>query len=114
MVNFTDRVPENPNQWTMEKADGSSETVTLKRADNPVNAGTPLDRETFMGVQGFISGTTVFNSSGSITETNETGTLTTTFQSNGNIVEKFVGADGQTVTKTTSFLSDGSIKEVLG
>ena len=114
MYNISDRVPQNPNQWTLEKSDGSSETVTLKRADNPVNEGTPVNRETLLGMQGFVDGTTSFESGGSIVETNETGTLTTTFQSNGNIVEKFVGADGQTVTKTTSFLSDGSIKEVLG
>lgn len=112
MVNFTDRVPENPNQYILTTG-GQAQTVTIVRDDNPVNAGTPLDRETFMGVQGFISGTTVFNSSGSITETNETGTLTTTFLSNGSIQEAFVGTDGSTVTKTTTFLSNGNIQEVL-
>lgn len=75
-------------------------------------SGTPLNRANMMAIQGFQASTTVFNSDGSITETNADGdTLTITFLSNGNIVEKFVGE--KTITLTTSFNNDGSITGVL-
>lgn len=74
--------------------------------------GTPLNREKMMAIQGFQAMRTVFNADGSITETNSDGhTLTTTFSSNGNIVERFVG--GRTITKTTTFNANGSITEAL-
>lgn len=113
MYNISDRVPQNPNQWTLKKADGSTETVTLTRNDNPVNEGTPINRETLMGVQGFVTTTTKFNADGSITEENATGTVTTKFNSDGSITETFLGTDGQQIIKTTTFLSDGSISEVI-
>ena len=114
MYNITDRIPQNPNQWTMQKSDGSSETVTLERADNPVNVGTPINRETLLGMQGFVGGTITFESSGNIVEANETGTMTTEFLSDGSIKQTFSGADGQTIIKTTTFGADGNITEVLG
>lgn len=74
--------------------------------------GTPINRANLMAIQGFIAKTTVFNSDGSITETNGSGeTLTTTFNADGSITEKFVGT--KTITKTTKFNADGSITEVL-
>lgn len=109
-----DRVPQNPNQWNMQKSDGSSENVTLTRADNPVVEGSPINEKTLMGVQGYVDSTTVFNPDGSITETNETGTTTTVFNADGSITETFVSNSQKTKIKTTTFESDGSIKEVLG
>ena len=74
--------------------------------------GTPINRSALMAMQGFIGSTTVFNSDGSITETNSEGeTLTTVFRADGSIVETFVGE--KTITKTTIFNSDGSISEVI-
>lgn len=74
--------------------------------------GTPLNREKMMAIQGFQGVRTMFNSNGSITETNSDGhTLTTTFNSNGSITERFVG--DKTITKTTTFNSDGSITETI-
>jgi diaminopimelate epimerase len=65
-----------------------------------------------MALQGFVAKTTVFNSDGSITETNGNGqTLTTTFNSDGSITERFVGE--KTITKTITFKADGSIGEVI-
>ena len=74
-------------------------------------SGTPINRANLMAIQGFVDKNTVFNSDGSITETNGKGeTLTTTF--NGNTVtEIFVGE--KTITKTITFGNDGSIEEVL-
>ena len=65
-----------------------------------------------MAMQGFQAQSTVFNSDGSITETNGLGqTKTTRFNTDGSITETFVG--NKTITKTTTFNIDGSITEVL-
>lgn len=73
--------------------------------------GTPLNRDYLMAMQGFDSVETVFNSDGSIVETNALGeTKTTTFNNDGSITETFVGE--KTITKTTSFTNDG-VLEVL-
>ena len=75
-------------------------------------SGTPINRENLMAIQGFVSRKTVFNVDGSIVETNSKGeTLTTTFNSDGSITERFVG--DKTITKTTTFNKDGTIEEVL-
>ena len=75
-------------------------------------AGTPINRDSLMAIQGFIAKTTVFNEDGSITETNADGhTKTTSFETNGSITEVFVGE--KTITKKTSFNEDGSITEVI-
>ena len=74
--------------------------------------GTPINREKLMALQGFIGKHTVFNSDGSITETNAVGhTKTTMFNSDGTITETFVGT--KTIVKTTTFNADGSITEVI-
>ena len=71
-------------------------------------SGTPINRANLMAIQGFIAKTTVFNTDGSITETNGNGeTLTTTFNTDGSITETFVGS--KTITMTTTFNDDGSI-----
>lgn len=76
-------------------------------------AGTPINRANMMAMQGFIAKTTVFNSDGTITETNGDGeTLTTEFLADGTIKETFVGS--KTVVKTTTFNDDGTIIEALG
>ena len=72
--------------------------------------GTNINRAFLMAMQGFQAQTTVFNSDGSITETNGLGqTKTTTFNADGTITETFVGE--KPITKTTTFNSDGSITE---
>ncbi len=74
--------------------------------------GTVINRKAMMALQGFAAMTTVFNSDGSITETNELGqTKKTTFNADGSITETFTGE--KTITKTTTFNKDGSITEVI-
>lgn len=69
--------------------------------------------EKMLAIEGFQSLTTVFNSDGSITETNSKGdTLKTVFNSNGTITET-LKTSSKTITKTTTFLSNGNIKEVI-
>lgn len=41
-----DRVPTLPGRTKMTKADGSTEYVTIERADEPTQAGTPLNKAT--------------------------------------------------------------------
>jgi hypothetical protein len=41
-----DRVPQNPGRVKITHADGTSEYVTLERADNPTQIGTPLNKNT--------------------------------------------------------------------
>ena len=73
-------------------------------------AGTPINRENLMAMQGFIAKTTVFNDNGSITETNGKGeALTTVFNDDGSITETLVGA--KTITKTTTFNAGGVSEE---
>lgn len=114
MIDFLDRVPAvgMSNKKVIEYSDGRSEVVTITAADNATTVGTPINRANLMAIQGFIAKTTVFNSDGSITETNSKGEkLTTRFNTDGSITETFVGE--KTITKTTTFNSDGSITEVI-
>lgn len=43
---FEDRVAKYPGRWTMVKADGTSEIVTLVRNDEPSVEGTPINAST--------------------------------------------------------------------
>ena len=85
--------------------------------------GTPINRDNLMAMQGFIANNTIFNTDGSITETNSKGevlttvfspinisVLTTVFNEDGSITEIFMGE--KTITKTTSF-SGNTISEVI-
>lgn len=81
-------------------------------------AGTPINRENLMAMQGFVATRTdppTQNEQGeeqiiqTNTETNEQ--MIITFKSNGQIEEKFIGK--KTITKTTTFNADGSISEVI-
>ena len=75
-------------------------------------SGTPINRENMMAMQGFIKSDIVFNSNGSIIDTNSKGeTLTTEFNSDGSITETLAGE--KTIIKTTKFNSNGSISEVI-
>lgn len=74
-------------------------------------AGTPLNRINMMAIQGFEAQTTVFNSDGSITQTNSQGQKKTTVFDENQIIETFVGE--KTIVKTTTFNDDGSISEVV-
>lgn len=74
--------------------------------------GTNINRQSLMAIQGFVAAETVFNSDGSITETNLLGqTLTTVFNADGSVTETLSGE--KTISLTTTFNSDGSISEVL-
>lgn len=75
-------------------------------------SGTPINRANLMSLQGFEPTETVFNSDGSITQTNSHGeTLKVIFNSDGSISEVFTGE--KTITKITKFSQNGKITEVI-
>lgn len=45
-MHFVDRKAKYPGRWTMTKSDGTSETITLIRNDEPVVDGTPMNADT--------------------------------------------------------------------
>jgi hypothetical protein len=52
---FQDRISNFPNRYKITRTDGTSEYVTLERADVPIRIGTPLNAATFnemVGMQG--------------------------------------------------------------
>lgn len=113
MIDAIDRISENPNTYEIRKSDGSTEIVTITRKDNPIEDGTPINRELLMAMQGFIGMTTIFEDDGSITETNSKGeVMKTIFNSDGSIIERFI-SNGRTIAKTTYFDKDGTIREVM-
>ena len=99
MVNIVNRVPQNPNQYTLRKSDGSSETVTLERADNPIVEGSLIGRKLLMAMQGFETYNVEFGTD-YILETNSEGdTLRTTFPDGELAHQEFTSVStGQTVT----------------
>lgn len=114
MKDFLDRQPTQAGRRKLTYGDGTSEFVTVEMADAPTREGTPLNRETMMALQGFQETKTVFNTDGSITETNEKGeTLVTVFNADGSITKTFTNVEGMTIALKTVFNGDGSIEEVF-
>lgn len=108
IIDVIDRAPANAGRVILAPVSGQDNTYDMMRADNPSIEGTPINRDLFMQLQGFVAGTTVFNSDGSITETGPSGTKVTVFGTN-NVTETFTGNSGKVVVMTTNFNSDGSI-----
>lgn len=74
--------------------------------------GTNINREALMAIQGFKAQSTAISPSGAIIiETNDEGHKLTTQIRTDSVIETFVGE--KTITKTTTFNSDGSIVEVI-
>lgn len=113
MIEFIDKIQSNPNRIKLTAVEGEENTYDFQKVGTVTTHGTALNRYALMAIQGFQSVDTVFNSDGSIVETNALGeTKTTTFSKDGKtITEVFKGT--KTMTKTTTFNSDGSISEVV-
>ena len=45
-VDFKDRIPTHPGRVTLEPVEGAVNTYTMARADEPTEAGTPIDKAT--------------------------------------------------------------------
>lgn len=76
------------------------------------NDGTPINRSNMMAIQGFVGCTVQYGKNGEIVETNALGeTLTTVKNEDGSYTQTFVGE--KTITKTTTFNTNGTILEVI-
>ena len=51
MNEVVDRVPSQPGRYKMTMPDGSTQYVTLERADEPTMVGTPLNKALFDSIQ---------------------------------------------------------------
>lgn len=68
-------------------------------------AGTSINRQALMAIQGFITETTAYTANG-VTRTNSLGqTLTTVVNSDGSVTETFTG--DKTITRTIKLKSTG-------
>lgn len=52
--NFVDRVSTYPNRYKVTRGDGTTEYLTLERADEPTVVGTPLNAETFNNIVNLV------------------------------------------------------------
>ena len=112
---ITDRVSKYPGRVKL-KPTGAPDEYTLIRADAPINVGTSVNAKILRGIYGMENAKTIFNSDGSIVETDpDTRTsLKTIFNSDGSISEVMTdGETGRVIEKKTIFNSDGSITEVI-
>lgn len=66
-VQFVDREAANPNRYKITREDGTTEYITLERADNPTVEGTPLNAETFNGMMSGFSETGHKHAAGDVT-----------------------------------------------
>ena len=113
MIEFTDHIAGEGKQGRVKLIyeDGREEFVKIQLADDSVNGGTPLNRNSLMAIQGFIGMTTEKQSDGSILQTNSNGhTLLTTKNPNGSITQTFTGE--KVITKTIT-KQNGKIVEVI-
>ena len=124
MKDFIDRISGKPNRYKMTKeTDGTSEYVTMQLEDEPSKAGTPLNREAFMAVQGFRAADTTISKSGNVTTIivnyadggKSEITITKNSATETVIVDKYTGNSGEVITKTVTITkgTGTTIKEVL-
>ncbi len=108
------RVPLYPGRVTLDPVSGN--TYDLTRADNPTQAGTPLNAALLNAIYGFDNVNTTFQSNGDILQKdpNTGAQILTHFNADGSIKETFSQGSNPALVKTTTFNSNGSISEVLG
>ena len=73
-------------------------------------AGTPINRENLMGIQGYQNEDVNFGDT--ITKTNSKGETETITFSGNQIIKTFVGVGGKTITQTITFANNGYEKRL--
>lgn len=108
------RVPLYPGRVNLARVSGN--VYDLTRADQPTQAGTPVNAALLNAIYGFDNIETTFQSNGDILQRDpDTGAqILTHFNSDGSIKETFSQGSAPALVKTTIFEADGSISEVLG
>ena len=119
LIDFLDHLADAGKQGRIKLTyeDGRTEFVKTELADDAKQAGTPINRENMMALQGF-SNCDIYEDVNELGEkqviedyVDRNEKLITTFKLDGRIEEKFIGE--KTITKTTTFNSNGSISEVI-
>ena len=107
------RVPLYPGRVTLDPVSGN--TYDLTRADQPTQVGTPVNAALLNAIYGFDNVETTFQNNGDILQKdpNTGAQILTHFNSDGSITQTFTQGDNLPLTKTTTFNLDGSISEVL-
>ena len=108
------RVPLYPGRVNLELVSGN--VYDLTRADQPTQAGTAVNAALLNAIYGFDNIQTTFQSNGDILQKdpNTGAQILTHFNSDGSIKETFSQGTAPALVKTTTFGADGSISEVLG
>ena len=108
------RVPLYPGRVNLELVSGN--VYDLTRADQPTQAGTAVNAALLNAIYGFDNVETTFQSNGDILQKdpNTGAQILTHFNSDGSIKETFSQGTAPALVKTTTFGADGSISEVLG
>ena len=108
------RVPLYPGRVNLAPVIGN--VYDLTRADQPTQAGTPVNAALLNAIYGFDNVETTFQRNGNILQRDPyTGAqILTHFNSDGSIIETFSQGSAPALVKTTTFEADGSISEVLG
>lgn len=113
MKDFTDRQPTQAGRRKITYADGNSEYVTVEMADEPTREGTPLNRDTFMEIQGYENYTTEIISSEKIKKTYPTGVEYITLSEDGTVLHTFTGDSGLTVSTSVELTKNGIVRRRL-
>ena len=108
MIECIDRIPTYKNRKKITYEDGTSETVTIENADEPIVDGTPINRENLMAMQGYHKETVIFGDT--IIKTNENNETETITFKGSQIIKQFVGE--KTITQTITFTKNGYAKEL--
>ena len=108
------RVPLYPGRVKLAPVSGN--VYDLTRADQPTQAGTPVNAGLLNAIYGFDNVETTFQRNGNILQRdpNTGAQILTHFNSDGSIIETFSQGSAPALVKTTIFGADGSISEVLG
>lgn len=108
------RVPLYPGRVNLAPVSGN--VYDLTRADQPTQAGTAVNAALLNAIYGFDNIQTTFQSNGDILQKdpNTGAQILTHFNSDGSIEETFSQGTTPALVKTTTFGADGSISEVLG
>ena len=107
------RVPLYPGRVNLALVSGN--VYDLTRADQPTQAGTAVNAALLNAIYGFDNIQTTFQSNGDILQRdpNTGAQILTHFNSDGSIIETFSQGSAPALVKTTTFGADGSISEVL-
>ena len=119
MKDFLDRQPTKAGRRLLTYDDGTTEYVTVAMADEPTEEGTPLNRTTFMALQGVApSSVSISKENGvtTITNTNAEGEKTITTITKGStstsIVSTFTNKNGATITTNTTISKANGVTNI--